>query len=434
MSDITSLETASEPTHQLQNLNDVQRLFDRILQANKLFTNHDLLRSTHIPETLPHREKEITELASILSPALNYETPSNIIIFGKPGVGKTAAVKLVGKELERKAIEIGKLVNVVYINCQYTDTLYRILNNLAQHFINSPSNDRPFTGLPTDEVYVKTLSILDMTNRAIIIVLDEIDRLKEDAALYLLTRINNDLHNTKVSIIGISNNLRFTDFLDARVKSSLGQETMVFNPYDAQKLQDILRERAKSALKPDVIEDDIIPLCAALAAREHGDARKALDLLRISAEIAERKGDPKITKNHVRLAQKKIESDCTKEIVHNLPFHSKLVIIAILKTQKEHKEAGISEVMMTGEVYDYYRRLCEKARFDSLTQRRCADFISELDSLGLITARVISKGRQGRTKEITLSASATQIIEILQEDEMLRELLHYNLKNQTRII
>ena len=114
MSDITSLETASEPTHELQNLNDVQHLFDRILQANKLFTNRDLLRSTYIPEILPHREKEITELASILSPSLNYETPSNIIMFGKPGVGKTAVTKLVGAELQLCGKEQGKQIEVHY--------------------------------------------------------------------------------------------------------------------------------------------------------------------------------------------------------------------------------------------------------------------------------------------------------------------------------
>jgi cell division control protein 6 len=143
-----STQLINQPEKQTASSPLFMNLFDRVLQSDKLFINRDLLRSTYIPEILPHREKEITELASILYPALNYETPSNIIMFGKPGVGKTAAVKLVGKELERKAIEIGKLVNVVYINCQYTDTLYRILNNLAQHFINSPSNDRPFTGLP----------------------------------------------------------------------------------------------------------------------------------------------------------------------------------------------------------------------------------------------------------------------------------------------
>jgi len=408
-------------------------LFDSILQQNHLFVNRELLRPSFVPEVLPHREQEIHELAQILAPALNYETPSNVIIYGKTGTGKTASVKYVCGELQTQGKAMGKQIHFLYVNAQMTDTLYKILQFVGQQLINNLLDVIPLNGLSIDALFAKITQRLDTQKQVIVIVLDEIDKLKGDEALYNLTRINSDLEKARVSVIGISNDLKFTEFLDPRVKSSLGQENMVFAPYDAEQLQDILRERVKVALKSDTIDDEVIPLCAALAAREHGDARKALDLLRVSAEIAERNGEPKVTRKHVRLAEKKIESDCMAEVVRSLPIHSKMVLIAILKTKKNHRDAGISQVMNTGEVYDYYRNQCEKAEYDALTQRRIADFIGELDMLGIITARVISKGRQGRTKEILLSASATQIMEILQEDEMLREMLHYNLKNQTRL-
>ena len=408
-------------------------LFDSILQQNHLFINRELLRPSFVPEVLPHREQEIHELAQILAPALNYETPSNVIIYGKTGTGKTASVKYVCGELQTQGKAMGKQIHFLYVNAQMTDTLYKILQFVGQQLINNLLDVIPLNGLSIDALFAKITQRLDTQKQVIVIVLDEIDKLKGDEALYNLTRINSDLEKARVSVIGISNDLKFTEFLDPRVKSSLGQENMVFAPYDAEQLQDILRERVKVALKSDTIDDEVIPLCAALAAREHGDARKALDLLRVSAEIAERNGEPKVTRKHVRLAEKKIESDCMAEVVRSLPIHSKMVLIAILKTKKNHRDAGISQVMNTGEVYDYYRNQCEKAEYDALTQRRIADFIGELDMLGIITARVISKGRQGRTKEILLSASATQIMEILQEDEMLREMLHYNLKNQTRL-
>jgi len=248
MSQITSIETVLEPTHQLQNLHDVQHLFDRILQENKLFTNRDLLRSTYIPEALPHREKEITELASILSPAMNLEAPSNVLLFGKPGVGKTAVVKLVGGELQKHGKALGKPIHVIYINCQLTDSLYKILTSIGQHLTSDSVGAIPSSGLPVDVILTRVISGIDTQKQVIIIVLDEIDRIKDDAALYTLLRINEQLSRARVSIIGISNNLRFTDFLDARVKSSLGQETLVFNPYDAEQLQDILRARCQQAL------------------------------------------------------------------------------------------------------------------------------------------------------------------------------------------
>jgi cell division control protein 6 len=237
-----------------------------------------------------------------------------------------------------------------------------------------------------------------------------------------------------VSIVGISNDLKFTEFLDPRVKSSLGEENMIFPPYDAGELQDILNQRVEIALKPGSIEEDVVPLCSALAAQEHGDARRALDLLRISAEIAERSKAPRITKNHVRQAQNKIEIDRVTEVVRTLPTQSKLLLLAILLQEKHNKKTGSTGTVTTGEVYEVYKDLCKKTRMDSLTQRRVTDLISELDMLGIITARVISKGRYGRTRDIKMSSSFDDIMNILKEDDVFENLSNYKIRGQARLI
>ena len=90
--------------------------------------------------------------------------------------------------------------------------------------------------------------------------------------------------------------------------------------------------------------------------------------------------------------------------------------------------------MTTGEVYEIYKELCKKTRYNCLTQRRTADLISELDMLGIITARVISKGRYARTREIQMSSSSKDLINVLQEDEMFKEFANYNIKGQTKLI
>jgi len=386
-----------------------------------------------MPEILPHREKEIADLASVLVPALRGETPSNVFIYGKTGTGKTAVVKFVGKELVKKGKSTGKHVNFIYLNCEVVDTQYRLLQNIANHFIQEWNDHIPFTGWPTDEVYSKLRTMMDKDAGVTIIVLDEVDKLKGDEALYNLTRINSDLEHAKVSVIGISNDLKFTEFLDPRVKSSLGEENMVFYPYDAKQLQDILKHRVAVALKPKSIDEEVIPLCAALAAQEHGDARRALDLLRVAAELAERQKQGKISNKNVRQAQHKIELDHISEVVRTLPNQSKLILFSSLIMDKQSKKSGTTTAMTTGEVFDIYRELCKKARYDCLTQRRITDLISELDMLGVITARVISKGRYGRTREIQIPPSSNELMQVLQEDDMFKDLEHYKMRGQARL-
>jgi len=391
------------------------------------------MRPTYTPEILPHREKEITDLASILVPALRSETPSNVFIYGKTGTGKTAVTKFVGKELLKKGNETDRKVNFIYVNCEVVDTQYRLLQNLANHFIDDWSERIPFTGWPTDEVFAKLKMMIEKQGGVTVIILDEVDKLKGDEALYNLSRVNADLKGAKVSIIGLSNDLKFTEFLDPRVKSSLGEENMIFPPYDAGELQDILNQRIKIALKPESIAEEVVPLCSALAAQEHGDARRALDLLRMSAELAERSKSPKITKKHVKLAQSKIEIDRIIEVVRTLPTQSKLILLAVLLQERYNKKTGTAGAITTGEVYEVYKDLCKKTRTDVLTQRRIADLISELDMLGIITARVISKGRYGRTRDIKTS-SLDDIMKILKEDEVFEELANYKIRGQTRLM
>ena len=392
------------------------------------------MRPTYMPETLPHRDTEINNLASVLVPALRDETPSNVFIYGKTGTGKTAVTKFVGQELLKKGKETGKKVNFIYINCEVVDTQYRLLQNIANHFIDEWSERIPFTGWPTDEVFAKLKQMIEKQGGVTVIILDEVDKLKGDEALYNLSRINSDLKESKVSIVGLSNDLKFTEFLDPRVKSSLGEENMIFPPYDAGELQDILNQRIEVALKPGTIDEDVVPLCSALAAQEHGDARRALDLLRMSAELAERGKSPRITKKFVRLAQNKIEIDRIIEVVRTLPTQSKLILQSILLQENHNKKTGTNAAITTGEVYEIYKDLCKKTRADALTQRRVADLISELDMLGIITARVISKGRYGRTRDINVSSSSEDIMKILQEDDVFKELSKYKIRAQTRLI
>jgi len=407
-------------------------IFKALLKSSNIFKNKEVLRPSYVPDILPHREKNIEELASILVPALKGETPSNVFIYGKTGTGKTAVTRYVGKQLSLKGSEMDRATYFIYINCEIVDTQYRVLQNIANHFMEDWSERIPFTGWPTDEVYSKLVRRMDNIGGVVVIVLDEVDKLKGDEVLYNLSRMNNDLKVARTSIIGISNDLKFTEFLDPRVKSSLGEENMIFSPYEADQLEDILGERAKIAFKEGAFDESVIPLCSALAAQEHGDARRALDLLRVSAEIADRSGDNKILEKHVRMAVNKIEIDRVREVIHTLPAQSKLVLKAVAIGNQIFDSPP-----NTGDVYNVYKQLCGRTGMDTLTQRRIADLISELDMLGIVTARIISKGRYGRTKEIQMATPADKIDEILSQDDFMPsmpDIKELKLKIQSRLL
>lgn len=393
-------------------------IFERIISSSRIFKNRDVLRHTYTPDELPHRDEQINALATILAPALKYETPSNVLIYGKTGTGKTATVKFVARQLEEMSSKLNVRCFVHYINCELIDTQYRVFASIA----NALGRNIPMTGLPTDYVYEEMKKALDSRRQVVIIVLDEIDKLvkKGDEALYNLTRINSELKNARVSIIGISNDLKFKSFLDPRVLSSLSEEELVFPPYNAEQLRDILEQRAKLAFYEGVLDDDVIPYCSALAAQEHGDARKALDLLRTSGEIAERENSDRVTKEHVKKAVKKIESDQIAETIRTLPTHSKVLLFGMVVLT----ESGYRK-FTTGEVYAIYRNLCKRIGLDPLTQRRISDLISELDMLGIINSIVISKGRYGRTREIRLDMPIDDIRSVLLEDYRLENLSRF---------
>ncbi|MFC7228810.1 AAA family ATPase [Salinirubellus salinus] len=445
-------------------------LFDDLLEGEPIFEKKEVLRPAYTPNKLPHREEQINNMATILVTALRGDTPSNILIYGKTGTGKTASAKFVSEELESTSQKYEVPCEVEYINCEVTDTQYRVLAQLANKFIEKNENvieakleevrdlheavdergpaaledteydtlealtDRideletelaemepvPMTGWPTDRVYSTFFDAVDYHERVVVIMLDEIDKLVEksgDDTLYNLSRMNSELENSRVSIIGISNDLKFTDFLDPRVKSSLGEEEIVFPPYDATQLRDILQQRANVAFKQETLTDDVIPLCAAFAAQEHGDARRALDLLRTAGELAERDRTDIVNEKHVRKAQDKIELDRVVEVVRTLPTQSKLVLYATILLEKN----GVHSIN-TGEVFNIYKRLCGEVDADVLTQRRVTDLISELDMLGIVNAVVVSKGRYGRTKEISLSVPIDETEAVLLSDSRLGDI------------
>jgi len=280
-------------------------IFDNYVKEKSIFNKKDTLSIRFAPDNIPHRNKQLKQIALIIAPVLRNQKPSNIFIYGKTGTGKTLVVSNVINNLLKSAEGGDAKLKIIYVNCKMkksTDTEYRLLANLLSYF----GETVPYTGLPTNELYTKFYKHLDSVSQNIIVVLDEVDSLIRkigDDILYNLTRVNQDLDKSHLTIIGISNNISFIDTLDPRVRSSLSEEEIIFPPYNASELRDILTERAGDAFNIGAVPTGVVAKCAALAAQEHGDARKALDLLRVAGEIAERNGSSLVDEKHVDMAE-----------------------------------------------------------------------------------------------------------------------------------
>lgn len=380
--------------------NELDKIFEAF-DSNGIFKNKSILQNSYQPEDIPHRSKQINQIASILAPVLRGERASNLFLYGKTGTGKTLSIQYIKNELMKRVKKDADFeLKIEYLNCKLkkvSDTEYRILAELIKKFGGEVSA----TGLPTQSVYDKFIETIDTEKQLIVLILDEIDQTAKkisDDFLYNLTRLNSELSKSQICIVGISNNLTFLDEIDPRVKSSLSEEEIVFPPYNALQLQDILTKRAEEVFKEGVMQDGVIAKCAALAAREHGDARRALDLLRIAGELAERDNSKKIFLNYIDEANNKIEKDKILDVIRTEPKQFQVVLSSII-TLSERPNNHI----FTGEVYNLYRDLCTKNQLEILTQRRVSDIIQEFDMLGIITVNVISKGRGGRMREIRLA-------------------------------
>jgi len=380
--------------------------FESYLKKEPLFIDKKVLQSSYTPNTIPHREDQIKQIASILAPALKSEKPSNLFLYGKTGTGKTLTVKYVMEQMTEVARKRDIGFGIYYINCKLkrvADTEYRLIAQIGREF----GLEIPSTGLPTDEVYRLFMNYIRKSKKLIILILDEIDQLVEkagDEILYNLTRLSTELKDSDISLIGISNDLKFTDNLDPRVRSSLSEEEILFPPYNAIQLQDILRQRSKNAFRDGVISDGVIEKCAAYAAREHGDARRALELLRVAGELAERNNENIIKIKHIDEAEDKIDRDRILDTIKTQPKQIQATLLSILSFALSNNLP-----IFTGDIYNRYKEVCDKCGLKPLTQRRLSDIVAELDMLGIINAKVISKGRYGRTREISLAIPSSNI-------------------------
>lgn len=342
------------------------------------------------------RSREIGEITRHFAPVFQDGHPVHLSVLGKTGTGKTITLLYLLHEIAQLCAEQKIPFRQYHLDLCCPAPCFRALNNLGCLMGASKYYKR---GISLDDLMRSIETRLRNAKGYIVVFIDEADNVRTDPDSFykfLIKRLPQKIE-AKLILLFSSNRLSWTENLDPRIKSCLKMRELIFDPYNANDLQHILNIRVEKALRPGMVDEGVVSKIAAYASRTHGDARKAVDLLTRSAQLAEKKGE-KITLDCVDEAYGEIEKDKYLAMIRTCPKQLQAALYAAL-TGKARGRA-----LHTGDAYIVYERFCQVAGLPPLTQRAFTDLLSELDMYGFIRARTVSRGRYGRTKEIFLSA------------------------------
>ena len=383
-------------------LNQIQHMVGcAIIRDRRFLDDEQLIRSEQLAvlEKIFNanvRDTEIRELSSHFAGILRGDHPCHLAIWGKTGTGKTLTLTYFLDLLSEMCLAKKIPLRHVHLDLSNPRPCFRALNDLAC-LLNA--SKRYQKGISLEEMMIRIESKLADYQGYFVLFVDEVDNIRRDKdnfMTFLVRRLPQRIP-AKLILVLVSNRLDWPDHLDPRVKSFLKLNELIFKPYDALDLQRILRIRVEKALQPKAVEPGVIEKIAAMASRNHGDARRAVALLAKSAYLAEKAGT-KITISLVDEAAAELDQDRYLTLLRSAPPQLQAAMSGVIEGTQRAKGKSIG----TGEAYDAYETFCQKANLRPLSSRAFGDLISELDIYSLVRSRVLSRGRYGRTREIVL--------------------------------
>ncbi|NUM53486.1 MAG: AAA family ATPase [Candidatus Hydrogenedentes bacterium] len=353
------------------------------------------------------RLKQLERLANAMSSILAGALPPNILIYGPTGTGKSVTCLHFLSSLAALCDSQSVRFRYFYLDLTTPKTCFGALNELAIALDGSVRRYRK--GIALEHIQETIITALAEFEGTVCVLIDEIDNITFDADVFLTFLVKTLPKRVPPGLcfVFLTNRLSWDKNLDPRLLSVLKKQDMIFEPYDALDLMEILRLRVEKALDPARVEDGAVRKIAAYASRETGDARKAVELLAKAVKVAEETSG-RLTEREVDVAEHSLEIDKTEELIGALAVQQRLALKGCYAgLTKERKR------LSTGSAFVWYQGVCEREGTRALTQRRFSDMVSFLDLYGLINARAISKGRYGKTRELSSALSEQVVHKIL---------------------
>lgn len=357
------------------------------------YKNRDALLDDYTPDELVGRDDELKEYQSLLNPVIWGDQPNNIFLYGKAGVGKTAATRFMLGQLEHDAKQYDDIdLSTLHINCDGLESSYQVGVEIVNSLRDS-RNQISESGYSKAEIYNKMWRALEQTANTILIVLDEVDHVrKDDSILYQLSRAheNGKLDETKIGVIGISNDMTFRSHLSSKVRSSLCERELSFSDYNAEELKKVLQQREAVAFKDDAVADGVISLCAALAAQETGDAREGLDYLLVAGDLARDEQSEIVQESHVHQGKKKVERQTIVKGLADRGEQARYVAYALATLLAEEQQSA-----RFTDLYTRYKSLTSRTGSRTLSERWVREHLQSLGMLGIVSIEEKNEGVSG---------------------------------------
>jgi cell division control protein 6 len=349
-------------------------------QRTELIRDLLVLTDSYRPPVLLFRGRAYETIKNELSIRATRNFPASgphIRLAGYPGTGKTETIKKVRDDLAALALTNRVKLKTAYVNCRHFSTKYTIYRAILKEY-----------GVQVKDGWqqYRLDSALENVQGNQLVILDEVDaylRRGDFDVLHALSR------RPGLSLVLVSNRFDLNSMIaDPGILSSLGTREVNFDPYTADEIAEILKERAKKAFYV-MPNPSVIMACAAVAAKRNGDARYGINLLAKAAQMAITGKSHVITDSLVISADRAIEGREIVDTLMSYPPSIRYLFKAIVTVYPETDWRV---------VYGAYKKNADN--YEPLSYHRARDALWALEKAGI--ARVMAKPKKGTTVSLEM--------------------------------